>query len=80
MITKTKKGLSTITTKYQTTIPQDIREMMNIQKGDKIIFEIENGKVYIRKMEPLDTDYLKSISATLEEWNSDEDEEAYHDL
>jgi AbrB family looped-hinge helix DNA binding protein len=38
---------STITSKGQTTIPQEIRKLLNIQPGDRLNFVVEGGKVYI---------------------------------
>ena len=32
-------NVSTITTKGQTTIPEEIRELLNIQIGDKVVFK-----------------------------------------
>ena len=37
-----------VTSKGQITIPQDIRQKMDIKKGDKIIFFEENGKYYLQ--------------------------------
>ncbi len=75
-----KSSKSKLTSKYQTTIPQEVRELLLLQKGDEVIFEIENGQVGIRKATPLDIEYLSSIESTLSEWNSDNDEEAYKNL
>lgn len=74
------KLTSKVTQKYQATIPQAIREKLAIQKGDRIIFEIENEKVVLKKLSPLDWEYLESVSATLSEWSSEADEKAYSDL
>ncbi|PZO44503.1 MAG: AbrB family transcriptional regulator [Pseudanabaena frigida] len=77
----TKKLLvSKVTSKFQTTIPQTIRDMMGISQGDAVVFEIEEGRVFIKRLQPLDLDYLNSVSGTLSEWASPEDEEAYRDL
>jgi AbrB family looped-hinge helix DNA binding protein len=40
--------IATLTAKGQITIPQDIRQKMDIKKGDKIIFFEENGKYYLQ--------------------------------
>jgi AbrB family looped-hinge helix DNA binding protein len=37
-----------ITSKGQVTIPRDIREKMDLKKGDKILFFEENGKYFIQ--------------------------------
>ena len=79
MIAKIKLT-SKVTQKYQATIPQAVREKLAIEKGDRIIFEIEDEKVVLKKVFPVDWEYLESVTATLSEWSSDADEEAYSDL
>ena len=74
------KLTSKVTQKYQATIPQAVREKLAIEKGDRVIFDIENEKVVLKKLSPLDWEYLESVSATLSEWSSEADEEAYGDL
>jgi AbrB family looped-hinge helix DNA binding protein len=37
-----------VTSRGQITIPQDIRQKMNLKKGDKIIFFEEDGKYYLQ--------------------------------
>ena len=69
-----------ITSKFQTTIPQEIRSKLNLEVGDSIFFEINNGMIILKKMDPENKAYLKALSETVTEWNSQEDEEAYHDL
>ncbi len=74
------KLTSKVTQKYQATIPQAIREKLAIEKGDRVIFEIEDEKVVLKKVSSVDWEYLESVSATLSEWSSDADEEAYYDI
>ncbi|WP_019506135.1 AbrB/MazE/SpoVT family DNA-binding domain-containing protein [Pleurocapsa sp. PCC 7319] len=74
------KLTSKVTQKYQATIPQAVREKLAIEKGDRIIFEIEDEKVVLKKVSPVDWEYLESVAATLGEWSSEADEEAYSDL
>ncbi|WP_022948397.1 AbrB/MazE/SpoVT family DNA-binding domain-containing protein [Methylohalobius crimeensis] len=70
-----------VTVKGQTTIPVDIRKALGIEPGDRIVWELdENGSAKIRKVPPMDVEYLKAVQATLSEWRSDTDEEAYRDL
>jgi antitoxin PrlF len=71
---------SKVTQKYQATIPQVVRKKLEIEKGDRIIFEIDNEKVVLKKLSPLDWEYLESVAQTLGEWSSIADEEAYRDL
>jgi AbrB family looped-hinge helix DNA binding protein len=71
---------SKVTTKYQTTIPLEVREKLGIQQGDMVAFELENGVVRLRRVVPLDVEYAKALAGTLSEWASENDEEAYRDL
>ena len=79
MMPKTKLT-SKVTQKYQATIPQAVRKKLGIEKGDRVTFEIEDEKVILKKVSSVDWEYLESVSATLSEWSSDADEEAYRDL
>ncbi len=72
---------SKLTTKFQTTIPQEVRSLLKLKVGDRIVFEITEDKhVKIRKATPVDLAYLKSLESTLDEWNSEFDEEDCSDL
>lgn len=65
----------------QITIPLDIRNALHLKAGDALAWNIENdGRIFIRRVEPNDFDYLYAVSSTLTEWNSAEDDEAYRDL
>lgn len=72
--------MSALTSKYQATLPKPVRERLNLKAGDRIVFSIENDRVYIQKATGFDVPYLRSLETTLEEWASPEDEEAYKDL
>ncbi len=72
---------SKLTTKSQATIPEKIRNILGVQPGDSVAFEVsENSKVLIRKATPIDFEFAKSLEGTLTEWFSINDEEAYRDL
>jgi antitoxin PrlF len=72
---------SKLTSKFQTTIPQDIRATLKLKAGDQVIFEITKDKqVIIKKAMPMDIAYLRALESTLSEWNSENDEEDYRDL
>jgi AbrB family looped-hinge helix DNA binding protein len=66
----------------QTTIPALIRQFLQIKKGDRLLFEIDDKKhVVLRKIKPFDAEFALSLESTLSnEWNSKEDEEAYNAL
>ncbi len=71
---------SKVTTKYQTTIPLEVREKLGIRQGDMVAFELEDGVVRLRRVAPLDVEYAKALAGTLSEWASENDEEAYRGL
>lgn len=73
---------SRLTTKYQATIPQPVREALGLKSGDVVRFEInESGVVCLRKQQPFDVEYARALNGTLaSEWSSADDEAAYRDL
>ncbi len=73
--------VSSLTTKYQATIPKVVREVLQLEAGDQVQFLIESsGEVWLRKAPPQDAD-LAAIEATLApEWDSDSDDAAYGKL
>jgi antitoxin PrlF len=71
---------STLTTKGQATIPSEVRKALSLHPGDKVLFEIVDHKAIITKIEPFDYAYHMALNDTLSEWDSAEDEDAYHDL
>ena len=80
MVIPKNKLTSKVTQKYQATIPLAIRNELGIEKGDSVAFEIKEEGVLIKKVSPLDWEYLAAISDTMSEWSSEADEEAYSDL
>ncbi|MBI2026927.1 MAG: type II toxin-antitoxin system PrlF family antitoxin [Deltaproteobacteria bacterium] len=72
--------ISKLTSKYQATIPEEVRKFLLLKKGDRVLFEIEDDQVIVRKATAFDVEYLNSVASTLSEWGSDNDEEAYKDL
>ncbi len=69
-----------LTSKFRVTVPKRIREVLHLEKGNQIVFEILGDRtVLIRKFLPLDLQYF-GVSATLTEWESKEDDKAYRDL
>ena len=74
-------AIAKITSKGQTTIPADVREALHVKAGDLLAWEVEaNGVARVRRVQPLDVDYLKALEGTLSEWSSPADEAAYRDL
>ncbi|MEW5966569.1 MAG: type II toxin-antitoxin system PrlF family antitoxin [Pseudomonadota bacterium] len=74
-------AIAKITAKGQTTIPQDVRTALKVAPGDLIAWEIaEDGTARVRRVQPLDLEYLRSLEGTLSEWAGDADEKAYREL
>lgn len=71
---------SKLTKKYQATIPAPVRRTLGVKAGDAIAFEIEGDEVSIRKANPVDLTFARSVEGTLSEWESEADEAAYRDL
>jgi len=70
-----------LTSKNQTTIPKEVREVLHLGPKDHITYIINNDDtVLIQKARSLDIEYLTALPATLTEWDSDEDERAYGHL
>ena len=73
--------LSKLTEKYQATVPDEIRKVLKLTKGDHITFEImKDQTVVLRKATQVDLDWAHAIQDTLSEWASPQDERAYRDL
>ena len=74
-------AIAKITTKGQTTIPQDIRAALHVGAGDLIAWEMaDDGTARVRRVQPLDIEYLRAVEGTLSEWAGKADEDAYRDL
>jgi antitoxin PrlF len=76
----TKPLMTRLTSKGQTTIPVEIRKALRLKEGDSVLFELDKGKVTLRRADPLDRAFLKLAETAFEEWNSAEDEAAFRDL
>lgn len=74
-------AVAKITTKGQTTIPQDVRAALHVAPGDLIAWEVgANGTATVRRVQPLDVEYMRAVEGTLSEWAGSADEAAYRDL
>ncbi len=71
---------SSMTQKGQTTIPVQIRQALKLSPGDRLCYEVHDQEVVIKKIDPLDVLYHQSLSQSLGEWLSKEDDDAYRDL
>ena len=74
-------AVAKITAKGQTTIPQDVRLALKVSAGDLIAWEVgTDGTATVRRVVPLDLEYLRAVQGTLGEWAGAADEEAYRGL
>ena len=73
--------IAKITSKGQTTIPVEIRETLGFNPGDLLEWAINaDGSAKVRRIQPLDLEYMRAVEGTLTEWGCAVDEEAYHGL
>jgi antitoxin PrlF len=76
-----KPAVSSLTTKFQATIPSEVRIKLGLKAGDKVQFLVtESGEVVLKKLARTDVPYLSAVEQTLDEWNSSADEEAFRGL
>lgn len=72
--------IAKITSKGQMTIPKAAREAARLAEGDLVAVEIEGERLVIRKLVGGRDPYLVGLEASLDEWNSPEDEAAWREL
>ena len=76
-----KPPISKITAKGQTTVPREVRIALRSKPGDWLAWEVgKEGRVEVRRVQPMDVEYLRAVEKTMSEWNTAEDEAAYGDL
>jgi antitoxin PrlF len=81
MQSHTNRYSAKLTSKYQATIPIEIRKHLHLKKGDRIVYELlPDNTVVIRKTTPLDLQYFHALNPTLTEWEFEDDEQAYKNL
>ncbi|MBU3915139.1 type II toxin-antitoxin system PrlF family antitoxin [bacterium] len=71
---------SKLTKKYQATVPEAVRKILELKAGDVIAFDIDNDYIKLRKARPIDIEFSSALIPTLSEWVSQNDEDAYNDL
>lgn len=74
-------AIAKITAKGQTTVPAEIRAALRVGPGDLLSWEVrDDGSARVRRVQPLDLEFLRAVEATLAEWAGAEDDKAYRDL
>ena len=71
---------SKISSKAQITLPRKVREVLGAKAGDTIVYEVEGNVIKLKRLEPFDAAFHHALSSTLDEWATEEDEEAFRDL
>ena len=72
--------LSRLSAKGQVTVPKEIRDSLGVKPGDMISYDVQDGVVILRRVEPFDAAFHKALSETLDEWATPQDDEAFRDL
>ena len=71
---------SRLSSKGQVTIPVEVRERLGLEPGDVVAYEIEGERAILRRVDPFDVAFHGTLSQTLDEWSSPEDDEAFREL
>ena len=71
---------SRVTSKYQATVPADIRAALGVTAGDQLGWEVEDGEVRVRRIAPSGilekVKYATVVDANVfAEWLSDDDDD-----
>ena len=69
---------SRLTSKAQTTIPQPVRNALNLREGDEIAYQIDAGRVILTKAASFVG--VEDPFAVFDEWNAEADREGYAKL
>jgi antitoxin PrlF len=69
---------SRVTSNGRTTIPSKVRETLNLKAGDRVAYEIEDGRVVLTLVGA--TQPVEDPFAVFSEWGSEADRRAYADL
>ena len=57
-------GISTVTRNYQVTLPRDVRELEDIEIGDRVLITVEDDEIMIKKID------TKALEDSFGAWKS----------
>lgn len=69
---------SRLTSRARTTIPQAIRNALQLRHGDELVYAIENGRAILSRKAA--TEAKGDSFATFDDWAGEEDARAYAGL
>ena len=69
-----------VTAGGQATIPARVREHLGVKPGDWVAFNIDGGRVTLKRTEKLDAGFLKLATESFSDWNTPEADEAFRDV
>ena len=72
--------ISRLTSRGRVTILHALRRAAHLKAGDKLAFELDGDRLIVTCLKPAKDAYLGGVSLNLEEWLSDDDEEAWRDF
>ena len=75
----TTKVVTKLTAKAQTTIPRQVRDVLQVGPGDSVVFTIEGETVTLGRAERQDPGFLKLASDSFADWGSPEADDAFGD-
>jgi antitoxin PrlF len=73
-------NISRLTSKYQATVPAEVRKALGLRAGDAVQFNVTPNGVVLTKATDQDLEFARALTGTLSEWSSAADEAAYRDL
>ena len=76
----TTKVVTKLTAKAQTTIPRQVRDVLQVDPGDSVVFTIQGETVTLGRAEKLDPRFLKLATEGFADWGSPEADDAFGDL
>lgn len=69
-----ERAFATVSSKNQIVIPAAVRQLLELQVGDRIEFDIELGHITVKKAQIVKDPYLEAIDQVFsDDWNSVED-------
>jgi antitoxin PrlF len=71
---------SKLTSKFQATVPANVRQALGLDTGDLVGFEVVGTQVRLLRVRPLDLAFMRAMESTLPEWSSEKDDIAFKDL